>query len=248
MIERAPDSDNRPRAPFHVAAIMDGNGRYATARGRTRSDGHRAGATAARRIVEAAPDMGVDILTLFALSSENWNRPPAEVRFLLQLLRRFLRLECRRCVERGVRLSVIGSRRRLPARLVAMVDHVESATSAGRRMQLRVAIDYSSRDAILEAAARWAASGEPAPTREGFARALGATGALASPAPEVDLLIRTGGEKRLSDFLLWESAYAELYFTDTMWPEFAPAELERAIADYRRRERRFGLVPRSDPA
>ena len=239
MIERVDSMDNR--RPCHVAAIMDGNGRWARARNRPRSEGHRAGARVARELVRAAPDLGVDILTLFALSADNWRRPPQEVRFLLQLLRRFLRLECERSVREGVRLQVIGSRRRLPERLVALIEHAEKATAAGRKLLVRVAIDYSSRDAILEAAARMRAS--TSTTREEFTRALGDVECHREPAPEVDLLVRTGGEKRLSDFLLWESAYAELYFTDTMWPDFGPERLAEAVADFRGRERRFGLLP-----
>lgn len=239
MIERVDSADNH--GPCHVAAIMDGNGRWARARGLKRSEGHRAGARVARELVRAAPDLDIDIITLFALSADNWRRPPQEVHFLLQLLRRFLRLECERCVREGVRMRVIGSRKRLPARLVALIEHVERATAAGERLLVRVAIDYSSRDAILEATARMRQ--QDGASREAFTRALGAVERQPEPAPEVDLLIRTGGEKRLSDFLLWESAYAELYFTDIMWPEFGPPQLAVALDEFRRRERRFGLLP-----
>jgi len=242
MIETAPRSHNI--RPFHVAVIMDGNGRWARSRGLLRYEGHRAGATTARRIVEAAAEREIGILTLFAFSADNWKRPPQEVHFLMQLLRRFLRLERDRCVREGIRLQVIGSRRRIPAKLASLITDVERVTAGGRRMLLRIAVDYSSRDAILHAARRL--NGDT--SREAFSRALGEIEAARDPAPAVDLLIRTGGEKRLSDFLLWECAYAELYFTDTMWPEFAEEELDRAVEDYARRERRFGTLRTEVPA
>jgi len=226
---------------FHVAIIMDGNGRWATRRGLPRFEGHREGAKTARRIVDAASHLGISTLTLFALSSDNWNRPPQEVHFLMQLLRRFLRLEKERSVERGIRVTVIGRRDRIPPRIRTLIEEVESATSGGDVMHLRIAIDYSSRDSILEAAAKVART--EAPTREDFARALsGGSNGSAEPVPDVDLVIRTGGEQRLSDFLLWESAYAELLFTHTMWPDFQAGELASAVEEFLRRDRRFGLL------
>jgi undecaprenyl diphosphate synthase len=194
---------------------MDGNGRWATMRGLPRIAGHRAGANAVRRAVEAAPDLGVGILTLYAFSSDNWRRPPAEVSALMDLLDIYLRKETRRCLENGVRLEVIGRRDRLDARLVAAIERTEAATAAGGTLTLRVAIDYSARDAIVQ----------------------GKIG------PDVDLLIRTGGEQRLSDFLLWECAYAELIFSRRMWPDFDAHDLAAAIREFETRERRFGGVP-----
>jgi undecaprenyl diphosphate synthase len=207
--------------PRHVAIVMDGNGRWATERGLPRVAGHRAGANAARRVVRAAADLGIDALTLFAFSSDNWARPRPEVAAIFRLLRRFLLGEARRCQERGIRLSVIGRRDRLPAVLAEAVAHAEAATATGTALRLRIAVDYSARDAILRRAA----------------------GDASEPVPDVDLFLRPGGERRLSDFLLWESAYAELVFTDRRWPDFDRADLEAALADYRARDRRFGAVP-----
>jgi undecaprenyl diphosphate synthase len=221
---------------WHVAIIMDGNGRWATRRGLPRSAGHRAGVQAVRKVVEAAPDLGVATLTLFAFSSDNWRRPQGEVKTLMSLLRHYLRADIRELIDNGVRLTVIGRRDRLPGGLAQEIAEVERASAHGQRLHLRVAIDYSSRDAILDAAARWRA--ERAPSRAAFAAL------LAEPAceagPDVDLLIRSGGEKRLSDFLLWESAYAELCFVDTLWPDFGADDLRAALAEFHRRERRFG--------
>ena len=201
---------------LHVAIVMDGNGRWAGRRGLPRVAGHRAGAEAVRRVVEAAPELGIGALTLYAFSADNWKRPASEVAALMRLFARYLRNEVPRLVENGVRLEVVGRRDRLPAPLVVAIDSAARATARGARLVLRLAVDYSS---------RWA---------------IGAGVVL----PDVDLLIRTGGEQRLSDFLLWESAYAELYFTDTMWPAFGPADLSAALAEFRARERRFGGLPR----
>jgi undecaprenyl diphosphate synthase len=222
----------------HVAIIMDGNGRWATRRGLPRSAGHRAGVQAVRRVVEAAPDLGVAALTLFAFSSDNWRRPDPEVRALMGLLRHYLRADLRELVENGVRLSVIGRRDRLPEGLSEEIANVEQASALGKRLNLQIAVDYSSRDAIANAAARWLAA--QAPSREAFGRLLAAPAYQTSP--DVDLLIRSGGEKRLSDFLLWESAYAELCFLDTLWPDFGADDLRAAMAEFHRRERRFGGV------
>jgi undecaprenyl diphosphate synthase len=208
---------------------MDGNGRWATARGWPRILGHRAGVEAARRVVEAAPDSGVGILTLFAFSSDNWRRPPAEVNALMGLMAAYLANETERCVANGVRLEIIGRRDRLATRLCDAIAEAETATRAGGRLWLRLAVDYSARDAILSAV-----RGLREFSRESLESAMG---------PPVDLLIRTGGERRLSDFQLWESAYAELVFTRTMWPDFDAAALASAVREYRGRERRFGAVP-----
>src|SRR5882724_4912453 len=212
---------------LHAAIIMDGNGRWALARGRSRMAGHEAGAEAVRRTVEAAPDLGIAVLTLFAFSSDNWKRPPDEVGALMRLLRSFLGREARRCAERGVRIAVIGRRDRLPGGLVRAIESAEAATAGA--------------DAILRAARRMSGQGEPL-SRELFARLL-ADPHDGLPVPDVDLLIRTGGEQRLSDFLLWECAYAELVFTERMWPDFAADDLAVAVAEFHSRERRFGAVP-----
>lgn len=221
---------------IHVAVIMDGNGRWATARGLPRVMGHREGARVVRRIVEAAPDLGIGTLTLYAFSSDNWGRPSREVSGLMRLFRSYLAAETQRCVENDIRMSIVGRRDRLPEALVRSIDGAEAATAGGDRMHLRIALDYSARDAIVAAAARLA--GVTAPTREAFAEALGA-------AEDVDLLVRTGGEQRLSDFLLWECAYAELHFTQRMWPDFDAAALAAAVAEFGTRQRRFGRVPQA---
>ena len=230
---------------LHVAIIMDGNGRWAAARGLPRPSGHRSGTEAVRRAVRAAPSLGITTLTLFAFSSDNWKRPSVEVRGLLGLLREFLDRELDALLERGVRLSVIGRRDRLPPALVTAMTAGEALTAGGRTLHLRIAIDYSARDAIVRAAQR--ARLPEMPTHRDFARWLGdAYGG--GDASDVDLLIRTGGERRLSDFLLWESAYAELHFTSRMWPDFDVSDLTAAVEDFRRRQRRFGGVSPSGDA
>jgi undecaprenyl diphosphate synthase len=229
-------------AGLHVAIIMDGNGRWAARRNLPRVAGHRAGVAAVRRIVEHAPDVGIRCLTLYAFSSDNWRRPPTEVRSIFWLLRAFLRLERERLKRAGARLEVIGRRDRIPRLLVREIDQAISATAAGRNLLLRVAIDYSSRDAILRAALS-ASTGFPDECSSGEQRQEMVYQELSGESGELDLLIRTGGEKRLSDFLLWESAYAELWFTDRMWPDFETNDLDAALKDFRGRERRFGGVP-----
>jgi len=230
-----------PPARFHVAIIMDGNGRWARARGQPRELGHRRGAEAVRRVVEAAPDAGIGILTLYAFSSDNWKRPPREVRALMSLFRRYLRSEAAELRNRGVRLQVIGRRDRLPRTVVRAIENAEAATAGGARLLLRLAVDYSSRQAVLEAARRCAGGGRVDPER--FASAMAeAIHADADVASDVDLLIRTGGERRLSDFLLWECAYAELVFTSRMWPDFSGDDLAAAVSEFRSRDRRFGAV------
>jgi undecaprenyl diphosphate synthase len=258
----------RAVSALHAAIIMDGNGRWAVARGKSRPAGHLAGADAVRRTVEAAPGLGVDILTLYAFSSDNWRRPPEEVGALMRLLRRYLMAETGRCVENGVRVQVIGRRDRLASSLVREIESAERATSRGDKLWLRIAVDYSARDAILAAARRLAGSSENGGngghdqaggprhrqplsqlqelSREEFSRLV--SGSSEQRAHDVDLLIRTGGEKRLSDFLLWECAYAELIFTERMWPDFGAADLEEAVQEFRRRERRFGTVVPARPA
>jgi undecaprenyl diphosphate synthase len=220
------------RCGLHVAIIMDGNGRWATRRGLPRVAGHRAGVAAVRRVVEQAPDIGIRHLTLYAFSSDNWRRPEFEVQSIFWLMRAFLRLETERLRQRGVRLQVIGRRDRLAGPVLEAIEKAERVSAGGERLHLRVAIDYSSRDAIARAAA-----GLEGPHS---AELLGRR--LTGESGEVDLLIRTGGETRLSDFLLWESAYAELLFTDRMWPDFDQADLADALESFRQRERRFGGV------
>jgi undecaprenyl diphosphate synthase len=238
-----PHDADAPRA-LHVAIIMDGNGRWATARGLPRSAGHHAGLRAARRIVEAAVrDGGVGTLTLYAFSADNWKRPPGEVGALMALFRRALATEAKRCIDNGVRLTILGRRDRLPESLRATIADVERATVRGRNLHLRVAVDYSARDAIVRAAARAAADGRgPALTHQTFATLLGAVDHDAV-APDVDLLIRTGGEQRLSDFMLWECAYAELLFSRRLWPDFGEDDFADALREFASRERRFGRVP-----
>ncbi len=224
---------------------MDGNGRWASRQGRPRAEGHRAGVDAVRRVVEAAPGLGVGVLTLYAFSSDNWRRPRLEVAALMRLFRHYLHQETARCLVEGVRLSVIGRRDRLSRTLQRAIDQAEQVTAAGRALHLRIAIDYSARDQILQAAAL--AGGESL-TRDRFAAALGAAAHERGPAPDVDLLIRTGGEQRLSDFLLWECAYAELLFDPVAWPEYSGQHLARAVAEYHQRERRYGTIPLEETA
>jgi len=225
---------------LHVAIIMDGNGRWATARGLPRTAGHHAGLKAARRIVEGAARAGIGTLTLYAFSADNWQRPRREVGALMALFRRALVTEGKRCLENGVRLTILGRRDRLPSSLVDAIRQVECATAHGRRMHLRVAIDYSARDAIVRAAAR-IASTAPA-TREEFAAALAEVDHDPCEPRDVDLLIRTGGEQRLSDYMLWECAYAELLFSPRLWPDYGEGDLGEALEEFGGRERRFGRV------
>jgi len=221
---------------IHVAIIMDGNGRWANARGLPRVAGHRAGADAVRRVIEAAPSLGIGVLTLYAFSSDNWSRPPREIAALMRLLSRYLVQEAARCVKEGVRLQAIGRRDRLPPQVVSLIEQTERKTAGGRRLLLRLALDYSARNAIVEAARGLVREGVV--TDEHFSRLLG---------PDVDLLIRTSGEQRLSDFLLWECAYAELIFSKRMWPDFEASDLDAAVREFRARERRFGAVPAAWP-
>jgi undecaprenyl diphosphate synthase len=219
---------------LHVGIIMDGNGRWATRRGQSRLRGHQAGVEAIRRVVEAAPEQGIGTLTLFAFSSDNWRRPGAEVSALMALLRSYLVNEIKSLVDNGIGLTVIGRRDRLPDGIAAAIGRAEAATAGGDALNLRIAVDYSARDAIVNAAMR--AGGMENCSRDTFSDLV--TGG--SKLRDVDLIIRTSGERRLSDFLLWESAYAELYFTDRMWPDFDADDLADAMTSFHRRERRFG--------
>jgi undecaprenyl diphosphate synthase len=231
---------------LHVALIMDGNGRWATERGLPRAAGHREGVEAVRRVVEAAPEAGIGTLTLYAFSSDNWKRPAREVQWLMRLFREYLRSETARCRATGTRLSVIGRRDRLATSVRREIERTEARTAAGRRLHLRIAVDYSSRDSILRAA-QCVGEGE-ALTRERFSRLLAIADHGDTRTPDVDLLIRTGGEQRLSDFLLWECAYAELLFLPVRFPDFAKADLTAALHAFHARERRFGgLTPAGGP-
>jgi len=224
---------------LHVAIITDGNGRWATSRGLPRSAGHRAGAEASRAIIEAAPKLGIHTLTIFALSSANWKRPPAEVNGILQLLEDYLLTETRRCVENGIRISVIGRRDRVPVALRQSICDSEAATASGKRLHLRLAIDYSARETIYLAARRYYKATEL--SLESFSAVLSELSR--GGTTDVDLLIRTGGEQRLSDFLLWECAFAELVFLEKRWPDFSVADLQGALAEFSRRERTRGALP-----
>jgi len=228
---------------LHVALVPDGNGRWAVARGQPRSAGHRAGVDAVRRAVRAAPALGIGTLTIHALSADNWKRPHAEVLSILELVAEFLAGELVACCAEGVRVTVIGRRDRLPDDVRRAIETAERETAAGAALHLRLAIDYSSRDEILAAVAETllaAVTERGGATRASVSAVLGADGAPDAPVPELDLLVRTGGELRLGDFLLWECAYAELVFVDKPWPEFGADDLAAAVAEYRRRERRFG--------
>jgi undecaprenyl diphosphate synthase len=237
---------NTSQTGLHVAIIMDGNGRWATHRGLPRVAGHRAGVAAVRRAVEHAPNLGIRVLTLYAFSSDNWARPAQEVQSIFWIIRAFLRLECERLCQQGVRLEVIGRRDRIPAPLLREIERAESATAVGQTLLLRIAIDYSSRTSIAQAAASLISSVAEPIDSERMRTII--THNLTSGCGEVDLLMRTGGEKRLSDYLLWESAYAELAFTDRMWPDFDGQDLETAVNDFKHRERRFGAVPNARAA
>ena len=223
------------QAKLHVGIIMDGNGRWATRRQLSRLRGHEAGVEAIRRVVEAAPKQQVGTLTLYAFSSDNWRRPKLEVSALMALLRFYLANEVESLVRNGVRLTVIGRRDRLPDGIAEAIARAEALTAGGEVLHLRIAVDYSAREAILNAAAKAASVGRDL-TRETFSELVTGERGLR----DVDLVIRTSGEKRLSDFLLWESAYAELLFTERMWPDFGAEDLADALATFHRRERRFG--------
>ncbi|MBX5461911.1 MAG: di-trans,poly-cis-decaprenylcistransferase [Steroidobacteraceae bacterium] len=225
---------------MHVAIIMDGNGRWATQRGLPRSAGHVEGAKAVRATVEAAARAGIETLTLYAFSAANWQRPRTEVDGLMFLFRRYLFEETRRCVEQSIRVNVIGRRDRLDERLLRAIERSERLTADGVRMHLRIAVDYSSQFSILEAVKRARRSQDLSPQQ--FQSLLHEADHSAVPSGEVDLLIRTGGEKRLSDFLLWECAYAELHFCDCLWPDFTEQHFQQALDDYAGRVRRFGKV------
>lgn len=231
----------RPGLPRHVAIIMDGNGRWATQRGLSRVQGHRRGKESVREVVETAREAGIEVLTLYAFSTENWERPEREVGALMRLLRRYVRSELAKMMRHGIRLRAIGNLRRLPKDVLADLRSAEHQTRANTGMTVQLAVSYGSREEIVGAARRLARKvrdGAIAPEdidEEAFAGSL-----LTAGLPDPDLLIRTSGEMRLSNFLLWQAAYTELYVTDVLWPDFRRAEFLAALAEYARRERRFG--------
>lgn len=239
----AADDIPPPRAPLHVAIIMDGNGRWANQRGWPRLVGHRRGAERVKQIVAACPALGITHLTLFAFSTENWKRSTEEVIGLMTIFSTYIRAEAKRLSAEGVRLSFIGDRTRLDHKLQRLMGWIEAKTEANTRLHMTVAINYGGRNEILRAAqalAARAASGEIRPAEvceDDFAVELDTRG-----LPDPDLVIRTSGESRISNFLLWQSAYAEYEFTPTLWPDFTPEELERILGRFGARERRFGGV------
>jgi undecaprenyl diphosphate synthase len=238
-LQRSPEIAMTAAHPLHVAIICDGNGRWATARGLVRSAGHRAGAEAARNTIRCAPHLGIHTLTLFALSSSNWKRPQLEVTGILKLLQEYLETERERCLDEGIRLSIIGRRDRFPAALREAILQAEALTSKGTKLHLRLAVDYSARHSLFQAASKFYKATSLSP--EAFSDVLAEV--QRGGSTDVDLLIRTGGEKRLSDFLLWECAFAELVFLDKRWPDFTPMDLRNAMVEFRRRERTRGALP-----
>jgi undecaprenyl diphosphate synthase len=229
--------------PRHVGIIMDGNGRWAAHRGLGRGEGHRAGAEAVRRTVRAARELGLRALTLYAFSAQNWGRPAAEVGHLMRLLGAFLRDERAELAARDVRLVSIGDEARLPPPVRELLGAVRRATAANRGLTLCLALSYGGREAIVAAARRLAAAAARGMRPDEIDEAMFAGALDTAGLPPLDLVVRTSGERRLSNFLLWEAAYAELYFTEVLWPDFGPADLAAALAAFARRDRRFGLVP-----
>lgn len=237
--------ERRPAVPatasqLHVGIICDGNGRWATSRGLPRSSGHRAGAEAARRVIQCAPHLGIHTLTLFALSSANWKRPPAEVAAILEILREYLAAETSRCLDEGIRLNIIGRRDRLPAPLRETIAESEALTAQGKALHLRLAIDYSARHSIFQAASKFYKATDL--SSEAFSRVLAEV--QRGGSTDVDLLIRTGGERRISDFLLWECAFAEFFFLPKRWPDFTPKDLRDILREFEQRDRTRGGLPR----
>jgi len=235
---------NHPLTPeqtrLHVAIIMDGSGRWAEARGRPRAEGHRAGRAAVGRAVAAALERGIRVLTLFTFSTDNWGRPESEVSELMRTFEGFFRADAPAFAAQGVRVTVVGRRDRLPVSLRDAIEKIEAASGAQAGMHVRLAIDYSGREAILHAARQFQQIGDD--SAESFTRLLADAEPGGKPAPDIDLLIRTGGEQRLSNCPLWEIAYAELYFTSCLWPDFGPADLGAALQEFGTRHRRFGRI------
>lgn len=225
---------------LHVAIICDGNGRWATSRALPRSAGHRAGAETARNIIRCAPYLGIHTLTLFALSSANWKRPPAEVAAIFRILEEYLSVETRHCIDEGIRLNIIGRRDRLPAPLREAIADAEALTANGRKLHLRLAVDYSARHSIFQAASKFYKVTDL--SSEAFSSVLAEV--LRGGSTDVDVLIRTGGEQRLSDFLLWECAFAEFFFLSKRWPDFTPKDLRDILREFAQRDRTQGDLPR----
>ncbi len=236
----SPAEQERP-SPRHVAIIMDGNGRWASARHLPRVMGHRAGVAAVRNIVRAAPEIGLEYLTLYSFSSENWKRPKAEISDLMGLLRFYLRDDLEELHRNGVQIRVIGAKQQLDGDIVDLIEHAHQRTRENTKLKLIVAFNYGGQDEIIEAARRIAedvAAGKITPTsvtREVFTSYLATAG-----IPDPDLVIRTSGEQRLSNFLIWQTAYSEFVFTNALWPDFGKADLVAAIREYQARDRRFG--------
>jgi undecaprenyl diphosphate synthase len=226
--------------PLHVAIICDGNGRWATSQGLPRKAGHRAGAEAARSVIRSAPHLGIGTLTLFALSSANWRRPAAEVAGILEVLQEYLRAETDHCLDEGFRLSILGRRDRLHPVLREQIAESEALTSSGKNLHLRLAVDYSARHTLFQAASKFYKATNL--SAEAFSDVLAEV--QRGGSTDVDLLIRTGGEQRLSDFLLWECAFAEFVFLDKRWPDFTPADLRDAMLEFEKRERTRGALPK----
>ena len=233
------------RFPAHIAIIMDGNGRWAQARHRPRVFGHQAGVKTVRRIVEAASEIGVKCLTLYSFSTENWSRPKAEIAALFNLLREYVEQDLQTLHDRGVRIRILGSREGLKPDLLALINRVQSTTAENAEFELNIAFNYGGRDEFLRATKRAIAAGhnEDTLTSEVLESFLDTAG-----LPDPDLVIRTSGEKRISNFLLWQAAYAEFVFTDTLWPDFTKSDLEACIDEFQSRDRRFGNLSASEVA
>jgi len=241
----SPPSAYRADFPLHVAIIMDGNGRWAQARHRPRVYGHQAGVKTVRRIVEDAADMGIQHLTLYSFSTENWTRPKAEIASLFNLLRKYVDDDLETLNRNNVRIRILGSRSGLKPELLDLIDRVESTTKVNNEFHLNIAFNYGGRDEILRATAKAAADGKNLGT---MTEAELAPYLDTADLPEPDLVIRTSGEKRISNFLLWQAAYSEFVFTDVLWPDFTKADLQAAISDFQNRERRFGNLTASEVA
>lgn len=240
------EADSSRRIPQHVAIIMDGNGRWANKRGLPRTIGHKEGAETVRKVAEAASDLGIKYMTLFGFSTENWNRPPTEVSELMSLMRYYIKGNIAELHKNGVRLRIIGERHRLDADILQIVEHAEKTTAANDKLHLTIAFSYGARQEIVAAAQKLAFEVQAGTLRpEEIDQTRMSHALLTSDLPDPDLLIRTSGEKRISNFLLWQLAYTELVFLDTLWPDFGRNDLEEAITEYNGRERRYGGVLRS---
>ena len=227
--------------PKHVAIIMDGNGRWAEARGLPRAAGHKQGAEAARRVVKAAGELGISYVTLFGFSSENWRRPPAEIKELMKLLRYYLRAETAELHRNNVRMKVIGDRSAFDSDIVELIENAESLTATNDGLTVSIALNYGGRADIMQAAKRAAEVAMDAGHLDDF-EADFEESLLTGDVPDPDLLIRTSGEQRISNFLLWQCAYAEFVFADTLWPDFDKGHLAAALDAYGQRDRRFGAI------